>query len=307
MLRKSIAMFFVAIANAHIAAVAAVPGDAICKTDPIPAGWIPVEEMQSAECAAKSPFEMNAWILDRVSESVVACIRPNYGNAWPPLVGYVVCGRVPSNKCPLNKDGTANAFRLASPGRCPGDEQRIGCTWAREGIANTPLAAKHERSVEWVLSGAADSTCPEGPNGERPIRGIVGPIIDERPLCVDHNPAVLTSHLELDDLTSQDPQYRGDLLLVSRMFFDPRCGDDQSTVNAVVVKRVPHSAYWNRRVYHCGTSREPDGDVTGWTGGNFFDYKRSIESYHDERCGLDGDGPRKLNAMRLFIRESDRD
>src|SRR6185312_191336 len=74
--------------------------DAVCKSDPkatgyvpdpMPAGYVPVGEMESSECKASEPNKKNAWLIDKVRENIVSCERPNYGKGYPPAIAYMAC------------------------------------------------------------------------------------------------------------------------------------------------------------------------------------------------------------------------
>jgi hypothetical protein len=82
--------------------------DGSCKSSPMPAGFIQVGEIESAECTPSAPGHKNAWPIDKIKSGSIACGLPDYDNGYPPAIAYIPCERVSSDQCPPSIDGTPN-------------------------------------------------------------------------------------------------------------------------------------------------------------------------------------------------------
>ena len=97
-------------------AQAASPGDGLCKTDPVPPGYVPIGELNNAGCAnGSNPFAMNAWQFDKARDGITTCQSPDYLEGFPPSISYPIVRSVVSPSCSPKLDGGPNAFVLGTP------------------------------------------------------------------------------------------------------------------------------------------------------------------------------------------------
>ncbi|WP_248447223.1 hypothetical protein [Sinorhizobium meliloti] len=94
--------------------------DGVCKSEPLPAGFVPVAEVDSPECEAVKRGEKNGWLIDKVKDGIVACVPPNLKADAAPAVAYIPCSREFTDQCPARFDGGPNGYKLTFPKSCRG-------------------------------------------------------------------------------------------------------------------------------------------------------------------------------------------
>ena len=101
--------------------------DGVCKSEPMPAGYVAVGEMESPECRRSAPGQRNAWLIDKVRDKIISCQPPDYERGYPPAIGFVVCKRTITSACPFRLDGTPNGFELTKGASCDGPSMTSDC------------------------------------------------------------------------------------------------------------------------------------------------------------------------------------
>jgi hypothetical protein len=138
----------------------------ICKTDPMPAGFVAVGEMESPECNKSDPGLKNAWVIDKVDDKIVSCARPDYAYGYPPAIAYLTCERVLASQCPSYMDGTPNGFELTPGTSCKNSAVKSFCwSWSYDspgyrtervvppGVPDFKAPLDLNRELEyWILS-----------------------------------------------------------------------------------------------------------------------------------------------------------
>jgi hypothetical protein len=87
-----------------------------CKGDKIPNERVIVGEFESPQC--DPPDNKNAWDSAEPAEGINVCQSTISPDAGANVLQFVLCEKIDSEKCPLHKDGTTNAFVLRSPKEC---------------------------------------------------------------------------------------------------------------------------------------------------------------------------------------------
>jgi len=101
--------------------------DGVCKGDPMPAGFVAVKEMESAECKASAPGRKNAWLIDKVHDKIVSCAPPDYASGYPPAIAFMICDRVRTSQCAPSIDGSPNGYLLTMGTTCNSSRVKSIC------------------------------------------------------------------------------------------------------------------------------------------------------------------------------------
>lgn len=289
-------------------------GDAICKKDPMPAGWVPVGELASPQCGPSgSPFDMNAWILGRLQPGTIACAAPDYSNDPAPNIGYIACGTASASNCPSRLDGTQNAVILQPFLACVRDSYKArndlcaginigghcfqGASAARKfkqldqlgeldkWLGWTGKAIGAESS--WVLGRAYQSQSLADDSAiESKLHATAWP------LCLAWNEKALVL-IDRDVLAAWQGSSQADIQFAQRMFFDPSCPAMPGELNALVLRRLAPSEYRGTELLVCGL---PIGSAL-----NVYTDFETFKAAHDDRCGTRGYGPKLLNAYKTRL------
>lgn len=262
-------------------------GDAICKGDPIPPGFVPVEEQHASQCAG-SPNEKNAWVLEALNaDGMTVCVAPDYAKDPPPNIGFAICERNFSDRCPSTFDGTANAYFIHPT--CSMETAKMKCGLPpRANESDEYVSGLADR--QWAISNTLEP-CPTDASRPRYLYREVGKY--PLPLCLRDNELI---RYDGDLIKASEGKHTEDILVVVRQFFNGSCpGDDDTKTNAMVVRRYTSDEYAGQTLLHCV---ESDGDA----GSLQFPSSPPANTWtasHDDRCGLHGSGPRLSNAFNI--------
>jgi hypothetical protein len=300
--------------------------DAVCKTAPMPAGFVAVGEMESPECKESDPGRKNAWLIDRVRDKIVSCAPPDYASGYPPAIAYMTCERVQAGRCPSSIDGTPNGFLLTAGKSCRNPRVKSVCLEFRfnsttevservskraDGLPDftAPIDVTEELEF-WKLSVAfGDASCPKPPDG--PDRVFYLPTLrkgEPLPLCAEFNDWEvgqgrygLHLRLSLHNVLGLNTK-----VIVIRQFYTDLCpqynlGGQPQALNAFVVQRLDRQEWTNRDIFMCASSlrRKPKRplEIISGSGGTPIEdtaaeaYQPSSNYtvkrvYQDDRCGI---------------------
>jgi len=266
--------------------------DAICKSRPLPAGFMPVGELNSPECEG-NPGDLNAWYVDRVTDGMVACTPPPYADGYPPAITFRVCKRSLSPYCPQNRDGTPNAYELASfMSLCEGVAlKKEGCDY---NFSPTVGASYWFHYVP-------DPTCPLG------TRTLRSRLVPSHPIvvCFAHNKWAI---LAMSRYQAHNPLFKP--LAIRRLYIADCPAVNGGQLNALVVRGTSAEDWTGgRKVFACAVSvhrsflgqTESEGtpikagqhsEVYGDARGRF---QLTFVTFHDDRCGLG----EEINAVHI--------
>jgi len=274
-------------------------GDAVCQGDPIPPGFVPTSSIVSAGCSG----EGKAWVLSALADKVVACEAPNYLKDPAPNIGYIACDKVMSASCPPTVDGTSNGFVLRPIGKCVHDAEEDD-TCPADMSYPVKVAGKCTNTY-WCCG------CPKGDPAffsfnewwtvyhRAPHDGMACTTRRDvaqwpfqfLPVCTSDN-AFYWAQKDLDFLTSSENRSKypwAPALLAKRLFYDSACDGPVGVINAMVIGRYGNDELSVSAQTQCelglalGTAEPING----------------IEYFHDDSCGVDGYGPKRLNARSI--------
>ena len=283
--------------------------DAICKTSPIPPGFVAVGEIDSpVECKAGEPGSKNAWLIDKVREGVVACVPPNYTSGFPPAISYMVCGKISAENCPPNIDGSLNGFLLKTPASCDTPRVKANC-WPEPNwyLSNYGLGVRMDIDElgYWMLGRGPVDKCQVGgtsfPSKEE-IKFIEFLEKGESlPVCALLNASKISegklgSSIQFFNIVGKQRKF-----IVIRQFYTTACSDyEEGGVtqkwNAFVVQKLDYEQWKDKDLFMCSSSlrkRKPKSGATDQDHGHVTadDYEPkenySVKKiFQDDRCGM---------------------
>lgn len=249
--------------------------DAICKTAPVPTGFVTVGELNSPECGT-NPTEMNAWYVDKVRHKIVSCTLPDYSNGQPPAILYRVCKRVLAPACAPRTDGGPNGYELGSiDGLCDGPYASLIQNCARSRVWNG-----------FRQFSPADDGCKAMNAGTAPAYPF--------PVCIDNNDQAIFEMgwriVHRAFLSNSAP---------IRLVFSDACPPMQepSEPNVMIVATIDEKQWQSTEgVFVCAFSVRriiDDKDKNTPIPEGTFTYRHkdgweiTAQTFHDDRCGVE--------------------
>jgi hypothetical protein len=241
--------------------------DAVCKTDPLPPGYVPVAELDSPECKAEIRPKKNAWLIDKVRDKIVSCAPPDYESGYPPVIAYAVCSRVSTSNCPARLDGSPNGYELTLGSSCTARKSSgLVCVKGRNDLHGEPFdfsrdIPNSDKELNfWVMERISnDATCMATYQDRAPDRLIYWDSISDEeqvPLCSSLNLSTIYN-MHARNIFSHYPKY----ITIRRFFSDlcPKWPDDffvkgefyvVGEANAMIVQKLPKEKWHSCVTYH---------------------------------------------------------
>jgi hypothetical protein len=283
--------------------------DAVCKADPMPAGYVAVGEMDSPECGTSSPTHKNAWLVDKVHDKVISCAPPDYAFGYPPVISYSVCRHVSLSTCPAHLDGSPNGYELTLGASCSGrNSSNLVCAKGRDSTGEpNPNYFGGADIAFWVMDRISNDPKCMAKYRDYPDQLIYWDSIsngEQVPICIDLNPRALNEMWMHNQGWGFSTKY-----IAIRRFFSDSCPklqgyfsplDVVGEANAMIVQVLP-KGMWQKVLFMCDISfnRSYITSASKKSGDDKVVVEDRIDGVrlHDDRCGMGTE----LNALNAKL------